>query len=51
MCVCTRLGVHLVQDLRQEVRSVCDEGEEGGEVGEDTGQDERVLGVVVQHCL
>lgn len=43
--------VHLVEDLRQEVRSVCDEGEEDGDVGEDTGQDERVSGVVVQHSL
>lgn len=41
----------LDEDLWQEVRSVYGKWEEGGHIGEHTGQDERVFGLVVQHGL
>lgn len=41
----------LAKDLRQELESVFDEGEERGHVGEHAGHDERIFGVVAQHGL
>lgn len=41
----------LVEDLWQEVLSSCDKREEGRDVGEHAGKDERVFGLVVQHGL
>lgn len=41
----------LIEDSWQELRPAYGKGEEGRDVGEHTGQDEWVLGVVVQHGL
>lgn len=41
----------LVENLWQEVWPLFNKWEEGRDVGEHTGQDERVFGVVVQHGL
>lgn len=42
---------HLVKDSWEELLSSCGKWEESGDVGEHTGQNERVIGFIVQHGL
>lgn len=46
-----RSPTDLVKDLRQDLRSPDGKWEEGRDVGEHTGQNERVFGFVVEHGL
>lgn len=43
--------IYLREDLGQELRSIGDKWKECGDISEDTGQDERILGVKVQDHL
>lgn len=49
--MCTMTTADLVENLWQQVRPLFNKGEEGRDVCEYAGQDERVFGVVVQRGL